>query len=106
MNTTKPAAEPIDLEAIRGRYEKAIPGPWFTAHDDSDDIPDHRHSGLALVETGRDADWWIARLCEWPTADFIANSITDIPALLAEVDRLRASRDYWRGRYEATKEKP
>lgn len=75
-----------EIEALAA---KVPDGPWFTANDDADDVPEHRRSGLALVETGRSADWWIARLCEWHTARFIAESKTNIDALCQTVRVLR-----------------
>jgi hypothetical protein len=69
--------------------EKATPGPYFTAADDAHDAPDHENSGLAMVETGRSEDWWIARLIEWPTANFIAAfDPTTCAELVREVIRL------------------
>ena len=79
----------LDLDAIEARLKKVPEGPYFTSLDDAPDCPDHANSGLAMVDTGRD-NWPIARLCEWPAAHFIANAITDIPALIAEVRRLHS----------------
>lgn len=76
------------LDEIEQRANKAIEGPWFTAGDDLEAGP-HTNSGLALIETGRNEDWWPARLCEWPTAEFIASARTDVPALHAVVQHLR-----------------
>ena len=92
---------------IEAELKAATPGPYFVGTDSAVDCPDHAHSGLALVDTGRESDWPIARLCEWPTARFIAGSWTNISALLdshcelqarvsalqAENERLRASLD-------------
>lgn len=78
----------IDREAIRARVEKATPGPWRsepTSNDYAILFPDG--SGVALVwdwsENGEKTPEAVAN------ADFIAHARTDIPALLAEVDRLR-----------------
>ena len=83
MDTTK-------LAELKAALAKVPDGPWFTNFDDAEDCPDHSHSGLAKVETGRSGDWWIARLCEWPIASYIAlaNPQT-ILELIAEVERLR-----------------
>ncbi len=54
-------------------------GPWFAGHDDAEDCPDHAMSGLALVDTGRQGDWPIARLCEWNNVSLIVAA----PDLLA-----------------------
>ena len=77
------------LKEIEALSAKVPDGPWFTATDDADDVPEHRRSGLALVETGRSADWWIARLCECHTANFIAASKTNVDALCQTVRALR-----------------
>lgn len=54
-------------------HDKRIPLPrWFARFDHATDCPDHQDSGLAAVDTGRSSDWPIARLCEWPTAEYIA----------------------------------
>lgn len=85
------------ISEIEALSAKVPDGPWFAAADDADDVPDHRRSGLALVDTGRSADWWIARLCEWHIARFIAESKTNVDALCqtvrAERERLAAMRE-------------
>jgi hypothetical protein len=98
------------LKEVAEKAHKSIPGPYFVASDDAHDSPDHKDSGLALVETGRSDDWWVARLCEWPTAKFIAAfDPTTCLELLEEVERLtREIADYEqtdlvpRSRWEAT----
>ena len=70
--------------------DKRIPeGPYFVTADDAEDCPDHNHSGLAKVDTGRAGDWPIARLCEWPTAELIAK----IPEMLATITDQRAENE-------------
>lgn len=78
------------MEEIEARITKLPEGPWFAAFDRAKECGPHRDSGLALVDTGRESDWPIARLCEWHAAKFIAASITDIPALCQTVRALRA----------------
>lgn len=58
---------PMDLEGIRERAEKASPGPWNVL------------ACQMMYE-------------EWNAEDgeFIAHARTDVPLLLAEVERLRA----------------
>lgn len=86
-----------DLDAIRARAEAAIStGPWEARHE-HDEYGDWL--GVDIVHTYRNE-----RVC-WPNqilaatnlspedAEFIAHARTDIPALLAEVERLRAERD-------------
>lgn len=62
--------------------EKHTPGPWYVSADEAADCPDHHGSGLAMVDTGRSADWPIARLCEWNNARVIAC----LPDLLAALE--------------------
>ncbi len=62
------------------------PGPWFVAPDDAEDCPAHAGSGLALVETGRENDPFIAQLVEWNNAHLIAAA----PDLLAACEAMVA----------------
>lgn len=71
-------ADELDTDAIRAREQAATEGPWateprlsYTSIRSSDDI--------TRADAVREAD-----------AEFIAAARTDVPALLAEVDRLRA----------------
>lgn len=68
----------LDLDAIRARCEATTPGPW-----NNDELPmivvDERHNPATVAITTCGAD-----------AAFIAHARADIPALLAEVERLRA----------------
>lgn len=77
--------------------ERIPKGPWFVAGDRAEDTTEHRDAGLALVETGRDSDWFPARLCEWPTANFIAFARNFTPAaaraLLVAITVLEGTRD-------------
>jgi hypothetical protein len=82
---------PITDEAmaeIKRLAEKATPGPYFVSGDDAEDAPDHAHSGLAMVDTGRQSDWPIARLCEWHSARYI--TALDPQAALALIARVEA----------------
>ena len=54
--------------------DKATSGPWFVADDDAKDCSSHTNSGLALVDTGRESDWPIARLMEWDNAPLIVHA--------------------------------
>jgi hypothetical protein len=70
-----------ELAAIRERAESATQGPW--------EQPAYPVGDMVYRLTDRSPDGLIAK-CERPTdADFIAHARTDIPALLAELDRLR-----------------
>lgn len=83
--------ETITMEQIKARRAKATDPPWFVAGDAAKECGPHADSGLALVDTGRDNDWTVARLCEWPTAEFIANAPTDIDYLISRVAELEAA---------------
>jgi hypothetical protein len=90
MTTNSPELDEARLKELLAICRKAPEGPYFADADAAEDCPDHRHSGLAMVDTGRSADWPIARLCEWPTAKFIeAFDPTTCAALIREVLRLR-----------------
>lgn len=80
-------------------WDSRIPeGPYFVSADDAEDCPDHKHSGLAKVDTGRSDDWPIARLCEWPTARLIAV----LPELWKACQAIEAADNY--DEIEAAKE--
>ena len=65
------------IEAIRGRAEKATAGPWYTAS--TTDGP------WIIEENGNIISGTCAHVSD---GGFIANAREDIPALLAEVERL------------------
>ncbi|MEE4545264.1 hypothetical protein V2S66_25255 [Streptomyces sp. V4-01] len=77
---------PEQLAEIRARMDAAAPGPWetdtYAEYDSSTSI------GVANA-----SDLWIVPLQQLDPADaaFIAAARTDVPALLAEVDRLRSA---------------
>lgn len=72
-----------DLQAIRERCEAATPGPWFGCGDHIDDC-----SGKPFAQAvGRFADRSHDTFCQ--NNEFIAHARQDIPALLAEVERLQ-----------------
>ena len=60
------------LTEIRALAEKATEGPYYVGQDEAEDTTKHRNSGLSLVDTGRQHDWPIARLCETQSANYIA----------------------------------
>jgi hypothetical protein len=87
---------PEELQAIRDRVAKASPGPWTTEQGEysgrnwplglsgqyGNDVTvflttDHVHASEMYGDAATDGD-------------FIAHARTDIPALLAEIDRLNA----------------
>lgn len=64
----------LDLDAIKARYEAATEGPW-----------DRCNTSVDASGPGR-----IAAHVDQPDAEFIAYARTDVPALVAEVERLRS----------------
>jgi hypothetical protein len=71
----------IDLDAIAARANAATPGPWFVHAD---------WPGRVFAESEFNAH--VARITgsnPEPNEQFIAHSRTDVPALLAEIRRLR-----------------
>jgi len=65
------------IEEIRKRAEAVARGEWYVGVDGS--VNDRRD----------DFNWKIAEVKEKSDAEFIAHAREDIPALLAEVERLR-----------------
>jgi hypothetical protein len=76
-------------EQIAELLDKVPEPPWFVDSDEAKECGPHSYSGLALVDTGRTSEWPIARLCEWPTANFIAAAPEIVRQLLAENAELR-----------------
>jgi hypothetical protein len=79
---------PEELAEIKARCEKATPGPWCWWGD--------RFSGRGIgqgdeYEFGIQVVVYLKGVSTDENADFIAHSRTDIPALVAEVERLRAA---------------
>jgi hypothetical protein len=69
-----------ELKAIEARANAATPGPWHLAITGDDD-PDRANIEAGAID-----------VCDNPTNDdatFIAHARTDVPALVAEVRRLR-----------------
>lgn len=79
---TQPAGQPLDLDPIQAREQAATPGPWHSA----DRIIGGGNSGRPIAEMYRYSRY------HRPDVDgeFIAHARADVPALLAEVRRLRA----------------
>lgn len=79
----------LNLDEIKRRCEKATPGPW------------HDRAGNRIVcqypETG-ELDSIPATVAD---SHFIAHARTDIPALVAEVERLRKENERLRASQEA-----
>lgn len=90
-------SEPLDLDAIRARLDAACPGPWkvYNGNEGSVDYgPLWAVANDAFHNPPEDDDTpWIAvdvHTGLQADAEFIAHARQDIPALLAEIDRLRA----------------
>lgn len=88
------------LDAIRGRVEAATEGPWhshdfgYAGEEEPSSIVVHvgrfDHSDLRTHDTETAVAWmprWEGQ--ESDNATFIAHARTDVPDLLAEVERLR-----------------
>lgn len=85
----------IDLAPIRDRVQKATPGPWIvepssrpTIHTAADTGSGYfgQNSLLGMWKYGAE---WGQPFDNMDDADFIAHARDDVPALLAEVDRLQ-----------------
>jgi hypothetical protein len=101
----------LDLDAIEARTAAATPGPWGQYHDGSEQDYIDIAAGLEETDTGFRCRRQIAMTVDEPIdndsaheewtaeqdrqqihadAAFIAHARTDVPALLAEVRRLRS----------------
>ena len=85
-------AEPLDLAAIRARVDAVDPAPWTTRRDHASQHLYVMGPRSSVADTGIAIDAEVRA-----HATFIAHARTDIPALLAEVERLRAEVDRFRG---------
>ena len=76
-----------ERQAIRGRCQSSTPGPWAvdTASGGVNVISDH-YSDECVGICGNAKNWQLLK----GDAEFIAHARQDVPALLAEVERLRA----------------
>lgn len=76
-----------ELNAIRQRVEAATPGPWYR------DMPHARVCAtgriIGRIATVTKQGTWSVTVQDDANALFIAHAREDIPALLAEVERLR-----------------
>jgi hypothetical protein len=79
-----------ELEAIRERAEKATPGPWTTeqSYDGDPDTPVLVGDGEYLCASPDDG---VRGGHLFEDADFIAHAREDVPALVAEIELLRAT---------------
>lgn len=83
----------VDLAVIRERCDAATPGKW-------------RRQAVNVVAPSGDDVCWLPRYPTFPAerevqaradAAFIAHARTDVPRLLAEVERLQEEVTRWRG---------
>ncbi len=74
----------LDLEAIKARAEAAWPGPWAGTPERVGYYDDGRWFTIAHMSA------WEGPAVDGPNAEFIAAARTDVPALVAEVERLQA----------------
>ena len=81
----------LDLEPIKAREAAATAGPWETIHKHSQcTVKDDEMDGLGLRIDGPPEAWNRGQFEKGADAVFIAASRADIPALIAEVERVRA----------------
>ena len=99
----------LDLAAVRDREAAATPGPWYASRrlpepaqpggphllicDAGWDFDDPEYGHSAPVIAAKPATGWPDtddHRAANADAEFIAHAREDVPALLAEVDRLRA----------------
>jgi hypothetical protein len=84
----------VDVAAIRAREAAATPGPWL-AHDGNLDY-DPRPFWVISQETEQEDSVAEVHVGFREDAEFIAHARTDIPALLADRDRLAAELEQMR----------
>jgi hypothetical protein len=108
---------PEQLAAIKARAEAATPGPWVPEFSDiylQKYGPEYCwESGYFVLRSpeGAVVDYWANQaddsglLLERPDAEFIANARQDVPALLAEVERLQRAAAAYEVELAATAER-
>lgn len=80
-----------ELAAIEARATAATPGPWTASHRHVHGTPDNdEQSGLGLEIEGPPQASGRGQFARGADATFIAAAREDVPALVAEVRRLRA----------------
>ncbi len=83
--------EPLDLGAIKAREAEATEGPWR--------VEESRKPEYSIIlvcgpdDTGEEVIHFMYSDGREPDAEFIASARQDVPALIAEVERLRAIED-------------
>src|ERR1700734_1724539 len=79
-----------ELAAVRERERKASPGPWKADVEHLRDMDDDPFETLAVV--GPDGQMVLTEL---PDLRFAAHARTDVPRLLAAVDKVLATAEDW-----------
>jgi hypothetical protein len=80
----------LDLEAIDAREKAATPGEWrVRPHGRTFSITSGQPGSMLIVADVYDDPPDLGGTAGRPDADFIAAARTDVPALIAEVERLR-----------------
>lgn len=85
---------PLDLEAIKARAEAAGPSPWVV-----NGSPHDRHIATIGRHYITSPDRSTRSAHNDTTADFIAHARTDVPALVAEIERSRFEAQSYRDRW-------
>lgn len=99
---------PLDLEPIKQRLAAATAGPWAwvprwaCATSSFLRLDNFEAADVIAVETEcvSEGDHRTTLVVDEPNAAFIAHSRTDIPALIAEVERLREEAELYEGMKE------
>lgn len=82
----------IDLAAIRARCEAATPGPWHFDPNSMHNfiIENDEYEAVVSIDPGMEDDFDDSIDISEGDGNFIVAARTDIPLLLAEIERLRA----------------
>jgi hypothetical protein len=93
-----------ELSAIYDRCRRATPGPWVACRDHSViggiGGPICQMDEDDAIVVGQAGDWGPSN-DPWDDAEFIAHARSDVPRLLAEVQRVRMELAGYRARLEA-----
>ena len=82
----------VDLDAIKAREAAATKGPWTLRFHVRSSDPNEHDEWIVVFEALTGSSWADdSTLMDRPDAQFIAHARQDIPALLAEVNRLRSA---------------
>lgn len=73
-------------------HARFTPGPYYAGDDTGTDCPNHAGGGLAIIDTGRESDWPIARHVEWNNVPLL----TAAPALYESIKECISALTYWK----------